>query len=254
MVSCIGDINRWMTSNLLKLNTDKTDFILLGTRQQLGKTSLKEIDISGVRVPVSTTVMCLGVLIDSELMFAAHIRRLTGRCFHQFRQLLSIRRTLKTEAGKTLVHALVITRVDYCNSIIGSTSAVHLRSLQSVLNAAARLIVKRRKYDHITDSLRDELHWLPIHYRRYYKLCILIYKCLHCSAPSYLVDQCVPISMNSARSGLRSATNRNLAYPRTNLVRYGQRGFSVIGPRTLNELPADLRDPDKSLDAFWKKT
>ena len=56
MFACIGDINRWMASNWLKLNTDKTDFILLGTRQQLGKTSLKEIDINGIRVPVSTTV------------------------------------------------------------------------------------------------------------------------------------------------------------------------------------------------------
>ena len=167
---CIGDINHWMTSNRLKLNTDKTDFILLGTRQQLGKTSLKEIDINGVRVPVSTTVTCLGVLIDSELMFAAHMRRLTGRCFYQLRQLRSIRRTLTTEAAKTLAHALVITRVDYCNSIFGLTSAVRLCPLQSVVNAAARLIVKRRKYDHITDSLRDDLHWLPIHYRCYYKL------------------------------------------------------------------------------------
>ena len=133
MVACIGDINRWMTSNRLKLNTDKTDFILLGTRQQLGKTSLKEIDINGVRVPVSTTVTCLGVLIDSELMFAAHIRRFTGRCFYQLRQLRSIRRTLTTEAAKIIVLALVITRMDYCNSIFGSTSAVHLRPLQSVV-------------------------------------------------------------------------------------------------------------------------
>ena len=70
IVACIGDINRWMTSNRLKLNTDKTDFILLGTRQQLEKISLKEIDISGVRVPVSTTVTCLGVLIQW-----AHVRR-----------------------------------------------------------------------------------------------------------------------------------------------------------------------------------
>ena len=182
-------------------------------------------------------------------MFAAHIRRLTGRCFYQLRQLRSIRRTLTTEAAKTLVHALVISRVNYCNSIFGLTSAVHLRPLQSVVNAAARLIVKRRKYDHITDSLRDDLHWLPIHYRCYYKLCIVIYKCLHCAASLYLVDQCVPIAMNSVRSDIRSATNRNLAYPRTNLARYGQRSFGIIGPRTWNE----LRDPDNSLDAFCKK-
>ena len=58
--------------------------------------------------------------------------------------------------------------------------------------------------------------------------------------------------MNSARSGLRSATNRNLMYPRTNLVRYGQRNFGVTSPKTWNELPADLRDPDISLDACCK--
>ena len=122
-----------------------------------------------------------------------------------------------------------------------------------LISLIVRLIVKRRKYDHITDSLRDDLHWLPIHYRSYYKLCIFIYKCLHCAALSYFVDQCVPIAMNSTRSGLRSATNCNHAYPRTNLVRYRQRSFGVIGPRTWNEVPADLRDPDISLDAFCKK-
>ena len=135
----------------------------------------------------------------------------------------------------------------------GSTSAVHLRPFQSVVNAAARLIVKRRKYDPITDSLRDDLYWLRIHYRFYYKLWIFIYKCWHCAVSSYRVDQCVLIAMNSARSGLRSATNHNLAYPRTNLVRYGQRSFGVIGSKTWNELPADLRDPDISLDAFRQK-
>ena len=101
---------------------------------------------------MSTTVTCLEVFIDSELIFAAHIRRLTGRCFYQLRKLRSIRRTLTTEAAKALVHALVITCVDYCNSIFGLTSAVHLRPLQSVVNAAARLIVKIRKYGNTTTS------------------------------------------------------------------------------------------------------
>ena len=91
-------------------------------------------------------------------MLAAHIRRLTGRCFYQLRQLRSICRTRTTEAAKPLVHALVISRVDDCNSIFGLTSAVHLRPIQPVVNAAARLIVKRQKYDHITDSPRDDLH------------------------------------------------------------------------------------------------
>ena len=174
MVTCIGDINHLMTSNRLKLNADKTDFILLGSRQQLAKLNQPTIHIYGVNVLVSPTVTCLGVLID---------RRLTGRCFYQMRQLRTNRRTLTTEAAKTLVHAFVISRVHYCNSIFGLASAVHLHPLQSVVNAAARLIVKRQKYDHITDSLRDDLHWRPVQYRFTYKLCTFVYECVHGEAP-----------------------------------------------------------------------
>ena len=202
---------------------------------------------------LSTTVTCLGVFIDSELTFAAHIKRLTGRCFYQLRQLHTVRCALSVEAARTLVHTFVINRVDYFNSTFGSTSAVYLRPLQYVLNAAAHLIVKRRKFDRITDSLRDELHWLPVQYRHTYKICLLFQKCLHETVPLYLVQQCMPVAVNPAQSSLRSATNRDLMYPRTNLVRYGQRSFSVISPRTWNQLPQNISDPSLSFDNFCKR-
>ena len=143
--------------------------------------------------------------------------------------------------------------MDYCNSIFDLTSAVHLHLLQSVVNAAARLIVKRRKCDHITNSLRDDLHWLPVQYRSTYKLCTFVYKCLHGKAPSYLTEQCVPVATNSTRKSLRSVTDHNLALPRTHLVRYGQRSFGVAGPATWNQLPTELHDPDISFDIFRKR-
>ena len=129
---------------------------------------------------------CLGVVIDSELKFALHIKRLAGRCFYQLRQLRSIRRSLNTDATKTLVNALISSRVDYCNSVFNGTGAVHLRPIQSVLKAFAHLIVKKRKFDQITATIRDELHWLPVQQRLDYKLCNFIYKCFHHSASSYL--------------------------------------------------------------------
>ena len=85
--------------------------------------------------------------------------------------------------------------------------ATHLQPFQSVLNAMTRLIVKKQKYDHIMASLHDELHWLPVHYRFIYKLCLFVYKSIHNVAPSYLIDQCVPVSINVVRRGLWSATN-----------------------------------------------
>ena len=160
MVSCIGELDKWMCSSRLKLNADKMDFIL-----QIEKANFHSVQLGGIDVHLSTTITCLGVLIDSERTLSAHIKRLTGRCFYQLRQLRTVRRALSIEAGRMLVHAFVISLVDYSNSIFRSTSTVHLHPLQCVLNAAARMIVKRRKFNRITDSLRDELHRLPVQHR-----------------------------------------------------------------------------------------
>ena len=141
----------------------------------------------------------------------------------------------------------------YCNGIFGSTSAVHLRPLEFVLNTVARLIVERRKFDRITASLRNELLGLPVQQRYTYKICLLVYKCLHATALSYLVEQCTPIAVNPARSSLRSASNSGLMYPRTDLVRYGQRSFSVIGQRIWNQLPLNMKGPSLSFDNFCRR-
>ena len=67
-----------------------------------------------------------------------------------------------------------------------------LKKLQAVQNAAARVTTETRKFDHITPVLR-ELHWLPVRTRIVYKLAVMVYKCLHGMAPSYLDAGCVPL-------------------------------------------------------------
>jgi len=76
----------------------------------------------------------LGVLIDSQLIFADYVKQLAGNCFYQPQQLHVVHRTLSTDAAKTLVHALISSRVDCCNSVLYGTYAAHLHPLQSVLN------------------------------------------------------------------------------------------------------------------------
>ena len=79
-----------------------------------------------------------------------------------------VRKSLTQEAVETMVHAFVTIRMDYCNSILYGTSAVHigLRPLQNVFNAAARLILHKGKYDRITAAIRDSLHWLAYRFGR----------------------------------------------------------------------------------------
>ena len=84
-----------------------------------------------------------------------------------------------------------------CNSVFHQISAANLHALQSVLNAAARLVMRKRKYDHITATLRDDLHWLPVRQRVMYKLCTIVHKCLHAAAPPYLSELCIPVSTSA---------------------------------------------------------
>ncbi len=250
---CIQEIGDWMKSNRLKLNADKTQFMWLGTRQQLAKLKVRSLVLEGASINISNTAKNLGVTLDSELTMHEHVPSVARSCFYQLRQLRSIRSTLTRDAALTLVHAFVTARVDYCNSVLaGSTEAV-IGRLQSVLNAAARLIFVKKRRDHITPVLRDELHWLPIRQRIDYKIALMVYRCLHGLAPTYLSQCCIPVSSLSGRRGLRSAAHGDLVIPSTRTVRYGQRSFRSTGPTIWNSLPADLRDPCLSIERFKQK-
>ena len=95
-----------------------------------------------------------------------------------------------------LVNAFITSQIDSCNSIFSRVAAAHLRTLQSVLNAAAQLIVKKCKYDPITATIHDVPHWLLIQQRIKYKLCDLVYKAMHRAALVYLTELCVPVSIH----------------------------------------------------------
>jgi len=153
------------------------------------------------------------------------------------RQLRTVHRSLTTDAATTLVHALISSRVDYCNSVLYGMCEAHLRPLHWVQNAVARLITGsgKRKFDHVASTMRDDLNWLPVRQRILFKLCSLVSKCLRRAAPSYLSDLCVPVSATTACSSLRSSSRGDLMIPRSRLRRYGS--SAVCGLTAWNSLP-----------------
>ena len=104
------------------------------------------------------------------------------------------------------MHALVHSRLDYCNSVLARLPWSLVQQLQSVLNSAARLIFGLKRFDHNTPALMD-LHWLPYPQRITYKLCMIMFKCLPGSAPAYLADYCTSTSLVPGRSALKSAAH-----------------------------------------------
>ena len=127
--------------------------------------------------------------------------------------------------------------------------------IQSVLRAAARLVLQLPYRSSVTDLMHLQLHWLDICSRVRFKISLLVFKCLHGLAPRYRSDYCVPVPVSSTRSSLCSARfqERLLVVPRTRTKTIGPRGFFHVSPAIWNSLPDDLRDPELSIGCFRNK-
>ena len=134
------------------------------------------------------------------------------------RQLRVVFNSLSTGVCMMLVHAFVSSRLDNCNSRLARVSGELVKRLKSVLRLAARLVLRKRKFDPVSNDLPERLHWLPIRQRIQYKLVLLVYKCL---APSYLSDMLALVSADPYSFRLRSAAHGDLNVPWTRTVQMG---------------------------------
>jgi hypothetical protein len=171
--------------------------------------------------------------------------------FYYLRQLKYIKRCLNKTNTKTLLHAFITSRLDYCNALLAGQPSCLIDRLQSVQNAAARLYAGVSKFSHISNILRDDLHWLRIPQRINFKLCTFVFRCLHGDAPSYLSEYCVRLQDSGTRASRnRSAALGNLVIPRSRTSTYGQRSFRTSGPTCWNALPPNLKSDSISYSSF----
>ena len=175
-----------------------------------------------------------------------HVTAVCRLAYYQLRQLRMIARCLSDDAAKTSVQAFIFCRLDYCNVLLCGIFDGLVHCLQSVQNAAARLVTGAGRREHITPVLR-QLHWLPVRPQIDCKVVVLVYKSLHCLAPPYLSD--CQVVTDVGRRHLRSADVHTCTVPRTQ-SRLGNRSFRVAGPRLWNSLPAELRQQDICLTEF----
>lgn len=233
---CISEINSWMSLNDLKLNHEKTEFLLLHSKFQPCP-SLPSIKIGEKQISQTSSATNLGVIFDKHLSSEGQIKKVCQSSFLHLRNFKKIRKFLTVEATQILVHAFIISRIDYCNSLIYGVPKYLINRLQCVQNSAARLVSSSKKFDHITPVLID-LHWLPVQYRIIFKILLMVYKALNKMAPSYLSDL---LNNRTSKHSLRSISKELLTEPCSRLKTYGDRSFSVAAPRLWNKLPYDIR-------------
>ena len=127
---CMG-VKNWMDHNRLKMNSDKTEFILIGSRQQLQKCHSKQININSENIAKSETIKYLGAWIDSNLSFKKHITERCKMAMWNLQKLKHIRKFLNQETCHTLVCGLVLTHLDYANTILADLPNIEIAKMQS---------------------------------------------------------------------------------------------------------------------------
>ena len=180
----------------------------------------------------------------------SQVKHTVSRCFASLRGLRQIRRCVPPATLQMMAVALVHSRLDYGNGVLVGLPAYLTRQLQSVLNAAARLIFRLKSSDHITDALIS-LHWLRVRERIQYKFAVMAYKVLHGSAPSYL-GPLVRVADVPGRRALRSAGTNRILLPPVTSTTVGSRAFPVAASLIWNSLPDDVISAE-SLPTFQRK-
>ena len=243
--ACAGEIDNWMSANRLKLNSDKSELLIINSKYR-PRPLVNSISFGGSVVQASPFARNLGVVFDNESSLDKHISAICKSAFFHLRRIAKIRSYLTEEATIALVHAFITCRLDNGNALLFGLPKYQIQRLQSILNCAARLVKRHSKFDRASPLL-FELHWLPVEQRITFKILLFVFKSLNGLAPFYLSDL---ISTYVPSRSLRSASLSLLHVPGSNQKTYGDRAFAVAAPRLWNALPIQMRQPGTTLDTF----
>ena len=184
----------------------------------------------------SDTVKNLGIIFDDSLSMKSHVSSLCRSINFHLRNLSRIRPFIDRSTCAHAVRSLILSRLDYGNSLLGGLSATDTQRLQKLQNCAACFIYQVWRTS--ATPLIRELHWLPVQQRIEFKVLVHVYNCVNGSSPIYLQD--LLSFYNSGRQGLRSSKDlTRLAIPVTK-ISLSDRSFAVLGPRLRNNLPITL--------------
>jgi len=179
-----------------------------------------------------------GVSIDSELTMKEHVAKIAAACLYHIRRLRQVRRRVGQEVTQQLVLALVMSRLDYCNSVLAELPT-------------STLVFGLSRSDHVTPTL-IQLHWLPVSYRIRFKLCCLVHAIHYGRSPAYLTETVQSVGASRSRSGLRSSSTSSMHYT----LYHGCARNSASGRSHLRVLPlgtlCPLPDHIRTVDDYIK--
>lgn len=237
----IIDLDRiriWLAANKLTLNTTKTEFLLIGSRQRLSTLGRNpQIEINKFPVKQVSTTKSLGVHIDGNLSWESHINEISKKIASGISAIKRIRYFLPFEILLNVYNSLVQPHFDYCNVVWGNCSKNLSSKLQKLQNRASRVLTFSN-YDCSTSELFQNLKWSKLVHQRAVSKAIMMHTIVNNTAPEYLtsrfVRRCDLTSYNLRENEYKLAVPQ----PRTEFYR---RSLSYSGSVLWNGLPLEVR-------------
>ena len=243
------DIKGWMNLVKLKMNTEKTEFIIFGHSKQQEKCVTQQINVVGDMIDRSSCICYLGAFLDENLTLKEHVKRKLATSIRNFYKIKKIRKFPTAQATETLVLGLVISHLDYGNSLLIGCPQTTLDIYQKIQNMCAKLVLQRNKYESATEALIT-VHWLLIQARIDYKLLCIVHNCKYGKAPQYLKDLLISKTVIRSLCSNKYA-NTDFIVPFNQCKTFGDKSFSYYAPKLWNSLPISIMQITQ-LDAFIK--
>ena len=174
--ACLASVQSWMSTNKLKLNPDKTEFLFIGIERKWSKYhSLFSIELFSVKKTPGKSAQNRGVIFDKNFPFSSHISAVGSSCYYHIWNLWHIRCHLDLDSAKLLATALVSSCFNYCNSLLYGIVDTDLTKRQQVQNWLARVVTKSSPFTRSV-SLVHSLHWFPVKVRIFFNISLLTYE------------------------------------------------------------------------------
>ena len=232
VVKCLKLIVEWSHAHYMKINPDKTEILLFYPPELHNEVLIRGVLFEDQCIRFSDCVKNVGVYLDKNLNMNVHVNHVTSFCYKILKDIGSIKKNLEKDHLERLVHSVITSILDYCNSLFLNLSKENLFKLQKVQNAAARLILGRRRRESAREALR-QLHWLNIESRVIFKTILIVFKVVR-----GICSENIKLSFKPFNGRTDDFLLLNTPTFKT---KYGKRIFEYNGSRLWNALSYRLR-------------
>ena len=235
LIECANYIRLLLLSNKLLINSSKTTVLNISTSE----TSFPNFTLNNIIISPSHSSKNLGLIFDDKLSFKNHISSITKSSnFHLFR-IKKIWTSLSRNLTKTLINALVLSRIDYFSSLLNLLPAKATAPLNRIIRSSIRTTYCLTRLDHsTTTSHQSSRMWLPFSLRCKLRIISIIHKSIYSFTPSYISDL---IKKRTILSSLRYQNAPLLISHNSSKSTLNARAFKNSGPILWNSLLPTIR-------------